>query len=91
MKGERGERDEMVSTGQAKNDLRDRTRRYTPSFVRLYCGLPRKREEVDILGRQFIRSGTSVAANYREASRARGDGDFSSYSSFIFHLSSFPR
>ena len=29
-----------------------------------------------MLGRQFLRSGTSVAANYREASRARSDAEF---------------
>jgi len=29
-----------------------------------------------VLGRQFLKSGTSVAANYREASRARSDAEF---------------
>ena len=29
-----------------------------------------------MLGKQVLRSGTSVAANYREASRARSDAEF---------------
>lgn len=38
--------------------------------------MPKNRTEIQILGRQFLRSGTSVAANYREASRARSNADF---------------
>jgi four helix bundle protein len=34
------------------------------------------RYDVQIAGKQIIRSGTSVAANYREASRARSKADF---------------
>jgi four helix bundle protein len=42
----------------------------------LFCKLPKGRAEVEILGKQFLRAGTSVAANYREASRARSDSEF---------------
>jgi four helix bundle protein len=35
-----------------------------------------KAEEARILGRQFLRSGTGVAANYRSACRARSGADF---------------
>jgi len=38
--------------------------------------LPKNKTEVQILGKQLLRSGTSVAANYREASRARSDAEF---------------
>jgi len=38
--------------------------------------LPTKRTEVQVLGKQLLRSGTSVAANYREGSRARSDAEF---------------
>jgi four helix bundle protein len=38
--------------------------------------LDKSREEVRILGKQLLRSGTSVAANYREASRARSEAEF---------------
>jgi four helix bundle protein len=41
-------------------------------------GLPKAREEVRVLGRQFLRSGTSVAAHSREAARARSDAEFCS-------------
>lgn len=57
-------------------NLRIRTKAYASAVVRLFCGLPRRRAEVDILGRQMLRSGTSVAANYREASRARSNAEF---------------
>ena len=38
--------------------------------------LPKQREEVSVLGKQLLRSGTSVAAQVREASRARSDDEF---------------
>jgi four helix bundle protein len=59
-------------------ELRDRTKAYASSVVRLFIGLPRHREEVRVLGRQLLRSGTSVAAHAREASRARSDSEFCS-------------
>ena len=57
-------------------DLRSRTKKYALNIIRLYKVLPKNREEVRIIGRQFLRSGTSVAANYREASRARSRAEF---------------
>jgi four helix bundle protein len=59
-----------------KEEFRARTKAYASAVIRLYCGLPRQRDEVSILGRQMLRSGTSVAANYREASRARSRAEF---------------
>ena len=59
-----------------KDEFRARTKRYAGSIVRLFCALPRRRDEVLVLGRQMLRSGTSVAANYREASRARSTAEF---------------
>jgi four helix bundle protein len=38
--------------------------------------LDKGREEIRVLGKQLLRSGTSVAANYREASRARSEAEF---------------
>ena len=46
--------------------------------MRIFIELPRAREEVRILGRQLLRSGTSVGAHLREASRARSDAEFCS-------------
>lgn len=57
-------------------DLRSRTKRYASAVVRLFIALPKSRVEVQVLGKQLLRSGTSVAANYREAARARSDAEF---------------
>ena len=46
--------------------------------IRLYVILPRARQEVEVLGHQLLRSGTSVAAHAREASRARSAAEFCS-------------
>jgi len=59
-----------------KPELRQRTRQFAGRVVRLYIALPLRRAEVAILGKQLLRSGTSVAANYREASRARSRPEF---------------
>ena len=67
---------EMREREERKKDLRKRTKTYASAVVRVYCALPKNRTECQVLGRQFLRSGTSVAANYREASRARSDAEF---------------
>lgn len=56
-------------------DLRLRTRTFALRVVRLYTALP-KREEAQILGKQLLRSGTSVGAHYHEATRARSKAEF---------------
>ena len=55
--------------------LRERTRRYAIGIVRFCRSLPKAREE-EIIGRQLLRSGTSVAANYRAACRSRSRAEF---------------
>lgn len=47
-----------------------------PSIVRLFVSLPKQRPEAQVIGRQLLRSGTSVVANFREASRARTTSEF---------------
>jgi four helix bundle protein len=59
-------------------ELRGRTKNYASAVIRLYVELPKARDEVRILGKQLLRSGTSVAAHAREASRARSDSEFCS-------------
>src|SRR5438094_4092142 len=59
-------------------EFRERTKRYASAIVQLYVQLPRSRREVEVLGHQLLRSGTSVAAQIREASRARSDAEFCS-------------
>jgi four helix bundle protein len=56
-------------------DLRSRTKTYALSIIHLYSGLP-KTTEAQIIGKQLLRSGTSVGAHYREATRSKSDADF---------------
>lgn len=55
--------------------LRERTKQFALRVVRMYGNLP-KTPTAQVLGKQVLRSGTSVAANFREASRARSDTEF---------------
>lgn len=55
--------------------LRDRTTQFALRIVRMYSTLPRS-DLAQVLGKQALRSGTSVAANFREASRARSESEF---------------
>ncbi|OVE74140.1 hypothetical protein BVX94_01405 [bacterium B17] len=64
--------------GRLKDEFRGRTKKYAAEIIRLYVKLPKAREEVRVLGRQLLRSGTSVAAHVREASRARSSAEFAS-------------
>lgn len=66
----------MTWQEQKKEALRQRTKKFAGDIIRFYAGLDRKREELRVLGSQLLRSGTSVAANYREASRARSKAEF---------------
>jgi four helix bundle protein len=66
----------MNSNSDRKADFRQRTKALASLVVRFYIGLDKRREELRVLGKQFLRSGTSVAANYRECSRARSPDEF---------------
>jgi four helix bundle protein len=59
-------------------EIRGRTKRFASAVIPLYVQLPKSRKEVAVLGHQPLRSGTSVAAHAREASRARLDSEFCS-------------
>jgi len=59
-----------------KMELKGRTKEFAGRVVRLYVALPVQRVEVAVLGKQLLRAGTSVAANYREAARARSAAEF---------------
>ena len=58
-------------------EFRLRAKKYASAVVRFYATVP-KRREVEVLAHQLLRSGTSVAAHVREASRARSDAEFCS-------------
>ncbi len=59
-----------------EKDLRERTKLFARRVIRLYCALPKSDTVAQVLGKQALRSGTSVGANYREASRARSKSEF---------------
>jgi four helix bundle protein len=59
-------------------ELRGRTKMYASCVIQFYAKLPLARDVVRVLGRQLLRSGTSVAAHAREASRARSESEFCS-------------
>lgn len=44
--------------------------------IRLYVALPKQSVVAQVLGKQLLRSGTSVGANYREARRGRSKAEF---------------
>ena len=52
-----------------------RTKSFAVQIVKFFGKLPRT-DEARILGRQLLRSGTSVAVNYRAVCRAKSDADF---------------
>jgi len=56
-------------------ELRQRTKQFALRIIKLFRALP-KTEEARVLGKQVLRSGTAVAANYRSACRARSRADF---------------
>jgi four helix bundle protein len=57
------------------NDLKARTKRFALEILKLYRRLSTT-EDARIIGRQLLRSGTSVGANYRAACRARSRAEF---------------
>ena len=66
----------MINQGRLPAEFRDRTKKFASGTIRLIVALPKGRDEVRILGKQLLRSGTSVAAHVREASRARSEDEF---------------
>jgi four helix bundle protein len=55
--------------------MQGRTKAFAVQVVKFYGKLP-KTDEARVLGRQLLRAGTSVAANYRGVCRANSDPDF---------------
>ena len=61
---------------QSKQEqLRDWTKRFALRIIRLFRHLPRT-VDAQVLGKQLLRSGTSIGANYRAAGRARSKAEF---------------
>jgi four helix bundle protein len=59
----------------APEELRDRTKGFAIRIVKLYRSLPRA-ADAQVVGKQLLRCGTSVAANYRAACRGRSRAEW---------------
>ncbi len=57
-------------------DLKPRTKVFALRVIRMYSKLPKNDTVAQVLGKQVLRSGTSVGANYREPSRGRSKAEF---------------
>jgi len=62
--------------------FKSRLKQFALRIIKLYQGLP-KSGEAQIIGKQLLRSATSVAANYRAACRARSGKEFFSKLSIV--------
>lgn len=62
--------------GRLPDEFRNRAKRFATAVIRLFVKLPRSRDEVRVLGKQLLRSGSPVASHVREASRARSSDEF---------------
>jgi four helix bundle protein len=56
-------------------DLKTRTKEFALKIIRLSISLPNTKE-AQVIGKQFLRSGTSVGAHYREGIRSRSNAEF---------------
>lgn len=56
-------------------DLKTRTKKFSLRIIKLYSNLP-KDTTSRVIGRQLLRSGTSVGAHYKESVRAKSNADF---------------
>ena len=65
-----------------RDELKQRTKLFALRVIKLFKKLP-KTTEAQIIGKQLLRSATSVAANYRAACRARSNAEFHSKLSIV--------
>ena len=57
-------------------NLKPRTKMFALRVIKMFSKLPKNDTVAQVLGKQVLRSGTAVGANYREASRARSKPEF---------------
>ena len=65
----------MKKEGEQPQELGKRTKDFALRIIKLYIALP-KTTEAQVIGKQVLKSGTSVGAHYREARRAKSNADF---------------
>ena len=58
-----------------QEEMKQRTKLFALGVIQLVESLPKERT-AEVLGRQLLRSGTSVGSNYRSACRAKSIADF---------------
>ena len=75
MKDESRKKKEKPMAQNNPPDLRTRTKLFALRVIRLYVALPNT-SVAQVLGKQLLRSGTSVGAHYREGCRARSTAEF---------------
>ena len=68
---------------RGSTELLVRTKRFALSIINLYSALPGN-TVCQVLGKQLLRSATSVGAHYREAQRAKSTPDFIAKSKGVF-------
>src|SRR5438128_100240 len=65
----------MKDEQMSPEDLRTRTKKFGLRVIRLFGALP-PTTEAQVVGKQLLKSGTSVGAQYREGCRARSTAEF---------------
>ncbi len=68
-------KDEGEEVRAGPRDLKVRTKQFALRVIRVFGALPRT-TEAQVIGKQLLRSGTSVGAHYREGCRARSTAEF---------------
>ncbi len=68
----KAETEEESRIREERQNLRARTREFALGAIKLFSALPSSMP-AQVIGKQVLRSATSVGANYREACRARSD------------------
>src|SRR5436309_13069131 len=66
----------LKAMSEKPQDLKLRTKAFAIRIIHMYSSLPKDDLVAQVLGKQVLRSGTSVGANYREASRGRSKAEF---------------
>ena len=64
-----------MTNSEFSEQMKKRTKQFAIRVVKFYQTLPKSGEH-QVLGKQLLRSATSVAANYRATCRAKSDADF---------------
>ncbi len=57
-------------------ELKARTKSFALRIIKLTRAIPRNDDAGRVIAKQIVRSGTSVAANYRASCRARSQAEF---------------